>query len=198
MGQIVNANGIRAPVIVGHSMGGVVAQEYVQDPQRLVRGLVLMATLQRGSPLPNTHIVLQLLRVCGVRSLGTGWNFALNTPDAEAMRKLFFSKETTATTLLDEETTMEDYFARLKSRDIAYGPFDYFPRSTRWPNAPRLVVIPQDDKCIPVKCQHKLAKSASADILEISRMAHCLGETGWEKSVAAPVISWLDKNIHVA
>ena len=81
-------------MLIGHSLGGIVAQEYVQDIHRSVRGIVFLASPARGIFSETLRIWVNLLRINGVRATSTIFNWASNLPDSVSMRRLFFLPET--------------------------------------------------------------------------------------------------------
>lgn len=193
-------NVVESPVIIGHSLGGVVVQEMVQ-PQylqgRQVRGMVFMASATR-------RIYLELLRhwfyvfgTAGLPAFVMAHNFAHLTPDAKAMQNLFFLPSTQRTSLLGDDSivTMEEYFAKLKKHDVALGALDFCPAKTDFPDVPKLAIVPLQDRAMPPDTQRRLASLAKAELMEVENMGHCLGDEGWETLICAPLIKWLDNHV---
>eukprot|EP00927_Polykrikos_kofoidii_P052416 TRINITY_DN46224_c0_g1_i1.p1 TRINITY_DN46224_c0_g1~~TRINITY_DN46224_c0_g1_i1.p1 ORF type:complete len:298 (-),score=27.23 TRINITY_DN46224_c0_g1_i1:239-1132(-) len=192
-------NSVQSPVIIGHSLGGMIAQEMTQSERlqgRAVQGMVFMASKPRRGYTENCRFFMHLLQNAGFPAFVSLQNFASLTPDARAMHKLFFLPSTQETTLLgaDARVTMEEYFAKLKTHDAGLGWLDFVPTSTEFLDVPKLVVVPLQDACIPVASQKRLATLAKAELMEIENMGHCIGDEGWERSICAPLIQWLNKN----
>jgi pimeloyl-ACP methyl ester carboxylesterase len=182
LGQVVETIK-QAPVLIAHSMGGLVAQKYAQDHE--VAGLVLLA------PVP-------------VSGVGFGYASAhpipflkfLLTRKGKAMingeklsKSLFFSQNIPDEPFLKYYQKLQDESFRALL-EIGNG-IDWKPLRN---NPPLLIVEAGRDAVIPKKRLEETARLYGTDIARLDDVAHdAMIDVEWRKT-AELVDSWLYKN----
>ena len=175
----------RPPVLIGHSMGGLVVQRYLED--RIVPGAVLLAPVPVGGALGVTlrmirrhpaaflkaNATLRLWPIVATPALARDAFFPADMPEAESDR--LWSK------LQDES-----YLAYLDMMVFRR------PRPDRI-TSPVLVVGGEDDRIFTPGEMQKTAAAYGSDPVMISGAAHDLMlDPRWEQSAGA-IASWLDE-----
>jgi len=196
----------KKPVLLGHSQGGLLVQMFMDNESRneqpQCRGIVLYATGALGQLSPFMDLVSQVTGALGMVNMMTVAAHGYNT-DADEMKKLFFLPTTTSTNVTGETITLEEYW-RLTSTSnvscIGEGTTTYtHPLYSRWIlhnprpfRVPSLVVFAEQDVLYRAIHRDWLVKYHGSSLLVATNQAHCLGDPGWEDSVANPLADWLD------
>jgi alpha-beta hydrolase superfamily lysophospholipase len=173
----------RAPVLIGHSMGGMIVQKYLESHQAPAAVLLasappkglLGATLRLAGRHPlvflNVNLTLKLYPAIGTPSLCREMLFSADMPEPE----------------------VEAYFARMQ--DEAYRAYlDMvllnLPRPKRV-KTPLLVLGAVNDKAISIGEVEATARAYDTQAEILADMAHdMMLEAGWQ-AVADRILSWL-------
>jgi alpha-beta hydrolase superfamily lysophospholipase len=173
------------PVLIGHSMGGMIIQKYLESHD--LPAAVLMASAPPKGLLASTLRIarkhpLIFLKVNLTRSLYP----AVGTPDM--CKEVLFSANM-------PEQQVDAYFARLQDESYrAYMDMVLFnlPRSKRG-NTPMLVLGAVNDKAISVYEVEATARAYGIQAEIFPDMAHnMMLEAGWQM-VADRILTWLDE-----
>jgi len=182
LSQVVGA-AKQMPVLIAHSMGGLVAQKYAQDHD--VAGLVLLA------PVPVTGVGYGY-----ARAHPTAFLKFLLTRKGKAMisgeklsKSLFFSQN-----ISDE--SLHKYYQKLQ--DESFRALSETGRGTKWKplknNPPLLIVEAGRDSVISKKGLAETAKLYGTDLARLDDLAHdVMIDVEWRKT-AELVNSWLNRN----
>jgi pimeloyl-ACP methyl ester carboxylesterase len=171
-----------APIVIGHSMGGLIAQKVAEGGA--CRATVLLAAAPpRWIPVVSWLLLRKELKYAA--------DLLLHRPllpsraDADA---LMFNR----TPIADRET----FYARLIPEsgragfDLAVGAVGV--DATRV-TAPLLVICGSDDKFVPPRVARALARKYKAPLKQYQSFAHhIMSEPGWEKP-ATDVVQWMDR-----
>jgi len=171
---LMDSAGITSAHIVGHSMGGAVAQEIALTMPTRVRSLSLLCTSAIGTDA--TRITWEMAWLATRTRVGTRRMRRL------AMLKLVLSPEGLAKTHLDKEA---ERLAPLFGHDLADTPpivmqqlwalkrFDASQRLHQLARIPTLVIGAANDIIFPLSCSRKLADAIpGARLVEIPNAAH--------------------------
>jgi len=172
------------PVLIGHSMGGMVVQKYLEEQE--APGAVLLASVPPGGLLPATLRVarrqpLTFLKVNLTLSLYP----VIGTP--EKCKRFLFSDS------LDQAQLMK-YFERMQ--DEAYRAYIdmvllNLPRSRKG-RGPLLVLGAEEDEAVSVKEVRATARAYGVEAEIFPEMAHdMMLEPGW-RTVADRILNWLE------
>lgn len=173
------------PVLVGHSMGGMIIQKYLEKHQ-VPAGILLASSSPKGV-LPGTlrfirrHPLL-FLKVNIMMSMAP----IVATP--ALAREVFFSADM-------PENKLQDYFEKLEGESFrAY--MDLLGLNLPNPKqvkTPLLVLGAEDDKMISTKEVIATGKAYGTEAELFPNMAHgMMLEEGWQ-SVADRILGWLEK-----
>ena len=188
--QTIHQLGVQ-PILVGHSMGGVVVQKYLQN--HVVPGAVLMASGPPQGMLTASFIMalrnpLLYLQVCLVQTFGP------RVGSADIMRKAVFSDQVPVDKVTEFFSRMQDESLRV-AMDLAW---PYVAELADPP--PNLLVLgaAQDFFVSPILVR-ATADAYKTDAVVFPDMAHAMMlDTEWQR-VADYIVDWLAGNaIHVA
>jgi alpha-beta hydrolase superfamily lysophospholipase len=182
LGQVVKA-AKQTPVVIAHSMGGLVAQKYAQDND--VAGIVLLA------PVPLTGVGYGYSRthpMAFLKFLLTRKGKAMVSGE-ELSKSMFFSQN-----ISDE--LFQEYYGKLQ--DESFKALLETGRGTKWKplknNPPMMIVEAGRDALIPKKGLIATAKLYGTDLLRLDDLAHdVMIDVEWRKT-ADLVNSWLNTN----
>jgi pimeloyl-ACP methyl ester carboxylesterase len=176
---------LQRPIIVGHSMGGLIAQKLGEEG--LARALVLL------SPAPPRGISVMTGRLLRrqLRYLPALLRSRRVTPRLADMKELVLNR------LPDEE--QEATFARFVSdsgragRDLSFGRVAVDPERVREQGCPVLVVTSDDDRFIPPRVAQRIAQRYRAPVYMARGHGHLmLHEPGWSEP-ATFIAGWLER-----
>jgi alpha-beta hydrolase superfamily lysophospholipase len=172
----------RTPVLVGHSMGGLVVQKYLEHQQ--APGAVLMASVPPGGTFP---LCWRLFCKYPLTFLKANLSLSLRPfiSRVEIVRELFFCRERPLEVArrLMARLHDESYAAFLDTI------FFSLPRPRRV-RAPMLVLGAEHDGFLTVHDVERTARAYGTRAEIFSRMGHdMMLDTGWE-SVADRVAAW--------
>ena len=175
------ARTLRQPIVIGHSMGGMIAQKVAE--QGACRALVLIgAAPPRWIPALSSVLMRHLVRY--VKEL-----FLMQPilPDRKAADALMFNRTPRA--------QADDEYARLVPEsgraglELSFGVHAvHGPRIT----APVLVLTGRDDRFVVPRIARAIARKYHAELRQYDNFAHhIINEPGWE-APAAELVEWLD------
>jgi non-heme chloroperoxidase len=172
---------LRNPIVVGHSMGGLIAQKVAEAGG--CRAMVLMA----AAPPRWIPAVSWLLLRKELKYLGGLFLHRPLLPTRGDADDLMFNR----TPLADRDA----FYARLIPEsgragfDLAFGVVAVNEGRV---TAPVLVLFGSDDKFVPPRVARALARKYGAPIKEYASFAHhIMSEPGWERP-AGDVVQWMD------
>ena len=177
------ARTLRNPIVIGHSMGGLIAQKVAEAG--VCRALVLLASAPpRWIPVASWLLLRKELKY--LRELVTHRPLLPDRGDADA---LMFNR----TPLADRDA----FYARLVPEsgraglDLAVGVVGV---SAVRVTAPTLVVGGRDDRFVVPRVARALAKKYNAPLRAYDSFAHhIMSEPGWERP-ASDIVAWLDEH----
>lgn len=176
----------RPPVVIGHSMGGMVIQKYLEQSDGL-NGAVLMASVPpQGLWLTSWTMALRnpilFQQLCLVQSIGP-----LHPMAHEVIRRVLFSKDMPA-------AWVHRFFHRWQpeSQRVVLDLLGLdLPRRTER-QTPLLVMGGAEDLMVPVSVVHQTAAWYGRTAAILPGLAHAtMLDTRWE-SAAEHLLSWLD------
>lgn len=177
------ARSLKNPIVIGHSMGGLIAQKLAEAG--LCRACVLLASAPpRWIPVVSLKLLTRQLK-----HLPALARFRPLVPDRGDADALMFNR----TPLSDRAT----FFARLVPAsgragfDISLGVVGV--RESRV-TAPLLVVTGRDDQFVVPRVARAIAAKYRAPLKAYDSFAHhIMSEPGWERP-AADVVDWMDQH----
>ncbi len=173
----------RPPVLVGHSMGGMVVQKYLEA--NAAPAAVLMAAVPPGGAIPATmRVFVRHPMVVARVNLRLSMFPVVGTP--QLMQEMFFSPDM-------PEDRLKYYFSRIQEESFrAY--LDILGLNLPKKNqikTPLLVLGAANDKVISRRDVEATARAYHTRAEFFPDMAHdMMLETGWQK-VADRIIEWL-------
>jgi alpha-beta hydrolase superfamily lysophospholipase len=177
------------PALVGHSLGGLIVQKYLERND--APGCVLMASIPTGGTI---GVVTRLLRHHPVAWLKTQLLLRLKPfiSSPELVRELFFTP-TTPQTIVETCFTQlcdESYLAFIDTMVV-------WPRPRRI-RAPMLVLAAQEDAFFTVREMRKTARAYRTEAEIFPGMGHdMMLDTDWYK-VADRIHAWLSATVSSA
>ena len=178
------ARALGSPIVIGHSMGGLIAQKVAE--QGACRALVLIGSapprwIPALSGLLLRHLVKYLRELFLMQAL---------LPGRDAADALMFNR--TPRSQADDEY---DRFVPESGRaglELAFGAHAvHAPRIT----APILVVTGREDHFVVPRVARAIARKYRAELREYDSFAHhIINEPGWE-APAAEIVEWIDARV---
>ena len=169
-------------VVLGHSMGGLVAQK-VAEAGGVSAAVFLTSAAPRGIMVLSWPVLRRAWRHAGV-VLGNR-PFKPSPEDAAALIANRLPRETAER--LYPQLVPESGRA---ARELAFGAIAVDPRLVR---CPTLVVGAEHDVITPARVQRKIAAKYGATYLEAIGHAHMLMlEDGWQRPLDA-ILGWIDR-----
>jgi pimeloyl-ACP methyl ester carboxylesterase len=177
-----------APVLIGHSMGGMVVQKYLETAPDIA-GLALMASVSPRGILPsNLQMALRhpfLFQQMAIFSL---FGPALGGP--ETMRRLLFSKDVPVALLRDSMRFMQAESQLVTWDLVGMDPLRLNPDQLR---IPVLVQGAQQDVFISPDIVRQTARFYGSEAQILPAMAHAMMlDTHW-RAAADTLLHWLDQ-----
>lgn len=173
------------PILIGHSMGGMVLQKYLQSASVYVPAAVMLAPAPFNGVLPMTARLLMRMPGAMLETVpSVSVDPLVSTP--ERVRQMFFSKA-----LPDDELTR--YTDQLQSESLrAILDMSFFDLPTPYhPDCPLLVLGAVYDALFPTREIQQTARVYGTEA-EFFNVAHdMMLDVGWE-AVAARIVTWLD------
>jgi pimeloyl-ACP methyl ester carboxylesterase len=170
------------PIVIGHSMGGLIAQRVAESGA--CRALVLLASAPpRWIPVVSWLLLRKQVKYAKALLL-----FEPVRPDRRDADALMFNR----TPVADRDT----FFARLVPESGKAGfelSVGLVGVSASRVTAPVLVVTGRDDRFVVPRVARALAKKYGAPLKQYDHFAHhIMAEPGWE-GPAAEVVEWMDR-----
>jgi len=177
----------RPPVLIGHSMGGMVVQKYLEDGD--AAGVVLMASVGPWGLLESSwHMLLANPGLAAGLTLAQSWGKAFLNPNV-LYNGLF------ATDVPPDRA--EAWFQRFQpesQRVILDMTFWDVPRYRPRHPVPALVMGAELDAFVPASVVRRTAEWLGAESLIVPGMAHAMMlEETWQDA-ADPILDWLREN----
>jgi len=184
----VAAQDLEAPVIIGHSMGGFVAQKYVQ--KHAAGGMALLASVPPSGPWYALSVVMRHRPIALSKSLVTQDMYPL-VADIDVARRLLFSPDYNPPELeglLRQHLGGESLRAFL---EMLFGPLRKPPAQA----LPVAVVGAEHDAIISSRDLQKTARFYGAEPIILSGAAHMVMlEPGWE-DCAQKLLDWIEQEV---
>ena len=177
------------PVLVGHSMGGLVVQHVLARQHAKIKGAVLLATVP-PSGLASSAMHLSMFAPDVLWQLGLLQSLGAEAVSAEVIHRAFFSKETDPATVAHLLHKLQGESHRISAELLA-------PAQPLPPNngTPVLVVGGDADVFLPTSAFRETATYFRADLEILNGAPHGLMlDTVWWQPTADKVIAWLKKN----
>ncbi len=179
------ARTLKNPIVIGHSMGGLIAQKVAEAGA--CRAIVLMAAAPpRWIPVVSWLLLRKQLKYARALLL-----FEPILPDRRDADALMFNR----TPVSDREK----FFPRLVPDSGKAGfqmSIGTIGVSAQRVTAPLLVLTGRDDQFVVPRVARALARKYKAPLKEYDSFAHhIMSEPGWERP-AADVVKWMDQQAH--
>lgn len=170
------------PIILGHSMGGMVAQKLLETDD--VPAVVLMSSVPPSGLLASTtHLLLTQPNL--LQELNRALNG--NIPQFDTLREALFSQPVAETELLKYFLLMQPESARAVW-DMTW--FD-LPRPARMRRPPMLVLGAADDRLVPAAQVEQTARTYGTEAIIFPATGHgMMLENHWQES-ASHIATWL-------
>ena len=183
----VSQNLAQPPILIGHSMGGMIIQKY-WETYHSYRAAILMASVPpQGLWSPSVYLAFQ--------DPGLFWQLSL----VQVLGLGFVTPSLLKTALFSEPTTdevIQNYLAQLQpesQRVILDMLWLNLPTLLSKPTSPLLVLGAANDKFFPQFLINWTAQTYDAQVHIFSHMAHTMMlEPAWQK-VADYILSWLQQ-----
>lgn len=179
------ARALERPIVIGHSMGGLIAQKVAESGA--CRALVLIC------PAPPFGIPV-VSRILLAKMAKFAWpllTFGPLFPDRADADTLIFTR-----TPVEERAAFYEKLVPESGRagvDISIGAIRVDAKRI---TAPMLVLTAKEDVFVVPRVARAIARKHRAEVREYDRFAHqIITEPGWEKP-AADVAAWLDEVAH--
>ncbi|WP_019646881.1 alpha/beta hydrolase [Novispirillum itersonii] len=177
----------RPPVLIGHSMGGMVVQRLIErNPLHTAAGAVLMSSVSPGGLWGTTlHMALNtpniLWTLAGMQTFGT------QMASAEALHRALFPASVPLETTQKYLTRFQTESMRAQS-DLTFSPP---PVATHGKSTPMLVIGASEDTFVPPWMARSTARYYDAPCHILNGMGHAMMlEPDWERA-ATILLDWL-------
>ncbi|EIJ42137.1 putative hydrolase or acyltransferase of alpha/beta superfamily [Beggiatoa alba B18LD] len=174
-----------APIIVGHSMGGMVAQRYME--QYPCQAVILMNSVSPNG-INSSAFYMSLTDPLLFQQFGVLQSFGTHFINPVAMKRALFSPN-----MPDEK--VEEYFTYMQneSHQAVLDLLNLEMPPHRPTNIPMLVLGAENDVFFPPAIVYWTASTHRADMKIFPKTAHgMMLELNWQ-SVADYILNWLDK-----
>ena len=169
-----------APILIGHSLGGMMTMKYLES--RKLPAAVLMASAPHRGVY---RFLLRLLRRHPAMSLRNIFGWKLEIPDTEVARDLFLSQ--------GSDVNIDDFFAGLCADSMKVGNEMFYKirPMTEKISAPILVLAAERDACFTVEEERRLAEALRAKFIVLPDQAHdIMLEPAW-RNAAETIHKWI-------
>ncbi len=186
--QVINRLDIRNCAIIGHSLGGLIAQKTAEN----IESISALVTIASAPPFGITLEVNHDLSYSGT-IMKTLWGMINMKP----VKPTFLMAEQTVLNNIApaERKTVFDMFVA-ESLFVGYQVAQGFPVDPSRMKCPKLVIGCQKDVIAPASMQQSLAVFLQADYIEYNQFAHLpMLENDWDAS-AKDIQHWLRSTIH--
>ncbi len=176
----------RPPVVIGHSLGGLVATKYLERYEAAA-GVLVAPSPTEGMFLSGLKIQLRNPMLMAKIALNQDYAVMFRTP--QLAKKFLFSADA-------DEAWVEKYSSRfgkesyLAALEMIYN----LPKPARV-KVPLLIVGAENDAILPVSVIEKSARVLNGDFRSFPDMAHdMMLEKGWS-DVAQHIATWLEGKV---
>ena len=169
------------PIVIGHSLGGLVAQ--LLAARGLVRALVLLdAAPPRGIPVFSAALLVRMIRYLPAMLLSRPFLATAADLDALVLNQVRISERAAIRERFVADSGRVALQAALGTHAVPAGDI----------RIPVLVVSGDRDRFVPLRVARQLARRYEAPLIVAEHHGHfLLGEPGWE-TTANRIIDWLD------
>lgn len=177
----------QAPIIVGHSMGGMVAQKYME--KHPCRAVILMNSVSPNG-IGSSAFYMSLTDPLLFQQFGVLQNFGTHFVNPVAMKRALFSPEM-------PDKKVEEYFMYMQneSHQAVLDMINLDMPPHRPDNVPMLVLGAENDVFFPPAIVHWTASSHRADVHVFPKTAHgMMLELHWQ-TIADYMLDWLGKKL---
>ncbi|CAK0745369.1 Alpha-beta hydrolase superfamily lysophospholipase [Azospirillaceae bacterium] len=176
------------PVLIGHSMGGMVVQRYLRTGR--ARGSILMASVPPYG-LWDSTIGLAFRDPMLVHQLGLLMTFGPGLVNTSAIHRAMFSERVSAEDAAQFEHLLQSESQRVVVDMLAFDPFALRPD----PRLPMLVLGGERDAFIPASQVEATARTLGTDATIFPHMAHAMMlEPDWRVE-ADHIAGWVERVI---
>jgi pimeloyl-ACP methyl ester carboxylesterase len=175
------------PVLIGHSMGGMVVQRYLRTARARARAAVLMASVPPYGLWEST-IGMAFRDPLLVHQLGMLMTFGPGVVNIGAIRRAMVSDRVPDSELLRYESLFQSESQRVLIDMLAFDPFSWLPE----PSLPVMVVGAANDAFLTPNQVEATARAFGTRATIFPDMAHgMMIEPDWEQAACA-IANWLD------
>lgn len=179
------ARSLKNPIVIGHSMGGLIAQKLAET------GACRAAVLMAAAPPRWIPVVSWLVLRKQVKYARALFLFEPLLPDRKDADAIMFNR----TPIADRDK----FYPRLVPESGKAGlqlSFSTIGVRESRVSAPVLVVSGRDDQFVVPRVARAIARKYKAPLKEYESFAHhIMSEPGWERP-AADIVKWMDQQIH--
>jgi pimeloyl-ACP methyl ester carboxylesterase len=178
------------PIVIAHSMGGMVLQEYLKD--HIVSAAVLLGALGPKGLGPATLRMAKMNPLVALKSnLLLDPTVMIGTPDL--YRQIFFSNEFPEEEIQELHTHIEFDSALAYAEMLSFHPGTKTIENIRKHDIPLLVVGSREDVVVGEAEVRKTAEVYDAEMKLFEAIGHnMMLDNGW-KGVASTIADWLDR-----
>jgi pimeloyl-ACP methyl ester carboxylesterase len=172
------------PILIGHSMGGMVIQKYIESQR--AAGVVLMASVPPQGILASfwgmaVSNPLLLYKLTLIQSFGAA------VADMTTLREAMFSANTPDTCVAQYLPRLQEESNRVNLDMLGWDPLRLLPPH----RLPMLVMGAAQDAFFSTGLIHSIARHYHAEVVIFPDMAHAMMlETNWEQA-AKHLLHWL-------
>jgi pimeloyl-ACP methyl ester carboxylesterase len=179
------ARSLKNPIVIGHSMGGLIAQKLAEAGA--CRAAVLMAAAPpRWIPVVSWLVLRKQVKYARALLL-----FEPLLPDRKDADDLMFNR----TPIADRDKFYPKLVPESGKAGFQLSVGTMGVRESRV-SAPMLVVTGQDDQFVVPRISRALARKYKAPLKEYESFAHhIMSEPGWERP-AGDIVKWMDQQLH--
>jgi pimeloyl-ACP methyl ester carboxylesterase len=176
------ATALNNPIVMGHSMGGLVAQKLAEAGK--CRAMILIASAApRGIPLASWLLIKNQAKRLRALLLSEAL-----PPDRKEADLLVFNR--TPPDDSDRSFALMSTDSGRVGRQLSIGVIAVQESRIK---APVLVMTGLDDRLVPPRVARALARKYRAELREYAGLAHnILAEPGWERP-CADAVAWMDR-----
>lgn len=174
----------RLPILVGHSMGGMILQKYLEKYE-CEKAVLMTSAPPRGSWISSLKLLTKGYihkSMLTLNSLGI-----VDTP--EKAKWAFFSERI-------DKTELEEYSAKMSRESIRAMLYMMFPSRIKinfHKKVPMLVIGAENDKVVSISDNKNTAKKYRAELKILPDIAHDMMLDVNHKSAAEAIIKWIEQ-----
>jgi len=175
--KVVEALPEKEITLVGHSMGGMIVQKFLEERPTKISNAILLAPATPGGVLSTslytmTHLPIIYLQIMLSLSLRPMIKYF------KVVKKIFFYSETDEKKLRDYHSKMQNESFRAVLLNMLFGKINYEKIKTR-----TLIIAAENDIVFPLKQMHKLQNRLHCDLKVFTNTGHdIMLEQNWEQA----------------